>query len=75
MTHAICRSRLTADTRLSVDVFYKNGPLDGEAGGTVSAAGAAVAVDCRSWFVRIAWDPRVNFTPDNVVRLAVGARF
>ena len=75
VTHAVCRTRLTPDMRLSVDLFYKYGPLDGGSGGTVSATGVSVAVDYRSWFARIAWDPRVNFTPDNMVRIAVGARF
>ena len=33
----MCRTRLTPDTRLSIDVFYKYGPLDSDVGGTVSA--------------------------------------
>ena len=75
VTHAVLRTKPTADTRLSVDAFYKSGPLDGEDGGTVSAAGVSVALDYKAWFARIAWDPKVNFTPNDMVRVAVGVRF
>lgn len=75
VTHAVLRTKPSPDTRLSVDAFYKSGPLDGEAGGTVSVAGIAVALDYKAWFARIAWDPNVNFTPNDMVRVAVGVRF
>ncbi len=75
VTHAVCRTKLTPDTRASIDVFYKYGPLDSNQGGTVNATGVSASVDYRSWFARIAWDPKVNFTRDNMVRIAVGARF
>jgi hypothetical protein len=75
VTHAVLRTKPSPDTRLSVDAFYKSGPLDSEDGGTVSVAGIAVALDYKAWFARIAWDPKVNFTPNDMVRVAVGLRF
>lgn len=75
VTHAVYRTKATPDTRVSIDAFYKYGPLDSDVPRTVSTVGVSVAVDYKRWFARIAWDPKVNFTPNNMVRVAVGARF
>jgi hypothetical protein len=75
VTHAVFRTRPWPETRLGLDLFYKSGPLDGDEGGTVRAGGVSVGFDYRSWFARIAWDPKVNFTPNDMVRVAVGVRF
>jgi hypothetical protein len=75
VTHAVYRTKPTPETRVGIDLFYKSGPLEGEDGGTVRTAGASVAVDYRAWFARITWDPKVNFTPNDMVRVAVGLRF
>jgi hypothetical protein len=75
VTHAVYRTKPTPETRLGIDLFYKSGPLEGGDGGTVRTAGASVAIDHRSWFARLAWDPKVNFTPNDMVRVAVGLRF
>jgi hypothetical protein len=75
VTHAVYRTRPTPETRLGIDLFYKSGPLEGDDGGTVRAAGASVALDYRKWFARLTWDPKVNFTPNDMVRVAVGVRF
>jgi hypothetical protein len=75
VTHAVYRTKPTPETRLSLDLFYKYGPLDGGDGGTVRTAGASIALDYRAWFARLAWDPKVNFTPNDMVRVAVGVRF
>jgi hypothetical protein len=78
VTHAVYRTRPTPDTRVGLDVFYKYGPLDGGDGGdggTVRTAGASVSFDYRKWFARLTWDPKVNFTPNDMVRVAVGVRF
>ena len=75
VTHAVYRTKPTPDTRVGIDAFYKYGPLDSVEGGTVRAAGVAVAFDYKAWFARIAWDPNVNFTPNDMVRVAVGMRF
>ena len=75
VTHAVYRTKPTPETRVGVDLFYKHGPLEGDDGGTVRAAGASVALDYRAWFARITWDPKVNFTPNDMLRVAVGLRF
>lgn len=75
VTHAVYRMKPTPETRLGIDLFYKSGPLEGDDGGTVRAAGASVALDYRKWFARLTWDPKVNFTPNDMVRVAVGLRF
>jgi hypothetical protein len=75
VTHAVYRTKPTPDTRVGIDAFYKYGPLDSDEGGTVRTAGVSVAFDYKTWFARIAWDPKVNFTPNDMVRVAVGMRF
>jgi len=75
VTHAALRTKPSPDTRLSVDAFYKSGPLDSEEGGTVNAVGISIGLDYKAWFARIAWDPKVNFMPNDMVRIAVGLRF
>lgn len=72
VVHAIYRRPLSGGDRLTLDVFYKRGPVDGD---TVSKAGAALAYDWPRWFVHVAWDPKVNFTPDDMWRLQIGMRF
>ncbi len=75
VTHAVYRTKPSPDTRLGLDLFYKSGPLEGGDGGTVRAGGASVGLDYRAWFARITWDPKVNFTPNDMLRVAVGLRF
>jgi len=36
---------------------------------------APVGIDYKAWFARITWDPKVSFTPNDMVRVAVGLRF
>jgi hypothetical protein len=35
----------------------------------------SVDVDWRRWFLRVAEDPHVNYTPDRQLRVATGLRF
>jgi hypothetical protein len=75
VTHAVLRTRPAPDTRVSFDVSYRSGPLEGGDGERVSAVGIAAALDYKAWFARIAWDPNVNFTANDMLRFAVGVRF
>jgi hypothetical protein len=75
VTHAVYRTKPTPDTRIGIDLFYKSGPLEGADDGTVRTAGGSIALDYRAWFARITWDPKVNFTANDMVRVAVGVRF
>ena len=58
--------------RLTLDLLYKRGRVDGE---PVRRLGATVTYDWPRDFVRLAYDPKTNFTPDNVWLLSVGSRF
>jgi hypothetical protein len=72
VVHAIVRRPLAGGNRLTLDVSYKHGPVDDE---TIGKVGAAIGYDWPRAFVRIAWDPKVNFTPDDMWRMQVGVRF
>ena len=72
MVHAIYRRPLAGGNRLTLDLSYKHGPVDGE---TIGKVGAALGYDWPRFFVRIAWDPKVNFTPDDMWRMQIGMRF
>ncbi len=39
------------------------------------ATGVTLIYDQEPWFVRLAWDPKVNFTASDMTRLALGIRF
>jgi hypothetical protein len=58
--------------RLTVDLLAKQGTVDGQ---FIRRAGLTVTYDWPRWFVRAAYDPKVNFTAQNMVRLSVGTRF
>lgn len=79
VTHFIYRTRPTRDTRWTFDLFHKNGyaSVAGVSGERASfkGTGFALAYDFEPYFVRIAWDPKVNFTGSDMLRLAGGLRF
>ncbi|GAA6118471.1 hypothetical protein [Acidovorax sp. FG27] len=70
--HLVWRSPRPGGERLTVDLLAKQGTVDGR---FVRRAGLSVGYDGPEWFVRAAWDPLVNFTPQNMVRLSTGVRF
>jgi hypothetical protein len=72
VVHAIYRRPIAGNDRLTLDVFYKRGPVEDE---TIRKLGASVGYDGPRWFVRVAWDPKVNFTPDDMWRMSIGMRF
>jgi hypothetical protein len=72
VVHAIYRRPIRGGERLTLDVFYKQGPVEDE---TIHKLGASVGYDWARWFVRVAWDPKVNFTADDMWRMSVGMRF
>ena len=59
--------------RLTLDVVYEHG--NGDEGLKVNDVATSLDVDWRRWFVRVARDPHVNYTPDRQIRLAGGVRF
>ena len=75
VTHLVARTRPTEKTRWSVDLFYKSGHPEADSPVWVSATGIGVTYDFEPWFARVTWDPHVNFTPNDMLRIAFGFRF
>ena len=70
--HLIWRQAIDGGERLAVDLLVKQGLVAGE---PIRRLGLTVGYDWRRHFVRIAWDPKVNFTPQDMLRLSAGVRF
>lgn len=70
--HVNARWPLSADLRLTLDLLRKTGEGDG---GPVRAWGWSTTLDFPSWFVRLARDPKQNFSTQDATRLALGIRF
>jgi hypothetical protein len=70
--HAVYRTPVNGQDRLTVDLLYKQGLVNGDG---ISKLGLTVTYDWPRYFVRLAYDPNTNFTTDNVLRLSVGTRF
>lgn len=70
--HVIARTAMPNKQRLTADFLYKRGLVESQRIGKV---GATLTYDWPSFFVRIAFDPKTNFSPDNAWRLSIGARF
>jgi hypothetical protein len=58
--------------RLTLDLLAKRGLVEGE---LVRRIGWSATYDWPRWFVRAAWDPKVNFSSQDMLRLGVGTRF
>jgi hypothetical protein len=70
--HLVWRTPLANGDRLTVDLLAKSGLV----GGTeIHRIGLTVGYDWPRTFVRVAWDPKVNFTPQDMLRLSAGVRF
>ena len=70
--HLVYRTPLNGGDRLTVDLLQKKGLV---AGLPIRSTGLSVAYDWPLYFVRVAWDPKVNFTPQDMLRMSVGTRF
>lgn len=70
--HFLYRLPRPGNERVTVDILHKEGLVEGE---TVRRWGWSLTYDWPRYFVRLAWDPKVNFSPDDVWRLAAGLRF
>lgn len=70
--HLIWRTPLLDRHRLTVDLLRKRGLVEGE---HIERTGLSVAYDWPRWFLRLSYDPKVNFTTQNMWRLAGGTRF
>lgn len=70
--HLVYRTPLPEGERLTLDGLYKKGLV---AGAPIARAGLSVTYDWPRYFARVAYDPKVNFTPQNMWRLSLGTRF
>lgn len=71
--HLLMQYPLQTKQRVSLDVFNKSGPTD--PGQSIKSVGASITYDWSNYFLRIAYDPKVNFTQDNMTRITIGTRF
>ena len=74
VTHLVWRNKTGKRSRLTVDLVQRAGRADPDAE-FFHATGVTLTYDQEPWFVRVAWDPKANFTASNMTRLAIGARF
>ncbi|QHJ01353.1 hypothetical protein GT347_00760 [Xylophilus rhododendri] len=70
--HLIWRNELAGGERFTVDLLAKQGTVEDR---FIRRAGLSFNYEWRRWFAKLAWDPLVNFTPQNMVRLSTGMRF
>ncbi|MEY4295202.1 MAG: hypothetical protein RLY82_890 [Pseudomonadota bacterium] len=75
--HLVYRKALSEHERLTLDAFSKTGSVGLASGNTekINKFGLSVGYDWREYFVKVSYDPRVNFTTQNMLRLSVGTRF
>jgi hypothetical protein len=74
ITHFLWRDTVSGDTRFTLDMFLKRGDIDNGAS-IRNKFGAAIGLDEKQWFAKVAYDPYVNFTAQRQLRLSVGLRF
>jgi hypothetical protein len=75
--HLIYRTGLAESQRLTLDVLSKSGNVTNNAGDTfkINKLGASITYDWREHFVRLAYDPKVNFSNQDMLRVSAGTRF
>ncbi len=70
--HLIGRTPLPKGCRLTMDVLFKTGLVEGR---TIHRVGVSATYDWPRYFVRMAYDPHANFGPENLWRFSTGIRF
>jgi hypothetical protein len=76
VTHFVLRQKTGARSRWTLDLFNRSGRSDADpASPSFKAYGLTLTYDREPWFVRLAWDPKVNYTDSDMTRLAIGVRF
>jgi hypothetical protein len=74
VTHLVLRRQMGELARLTVDLFRRAGRSDPDSE-FFHGTGVTLTYDQEPWFVRLAWDPKANFTASDMTRLALGIRF
>lgn len=76
VTHLVLRQKTGARSRWTVDVFNRSGRSDADPESELfKANGIALTYEYEPWFVRLAWDPKVNYSNSDMTRVAIGVRF
>ena len=76
ITHLVLRARPDEKTRITLDIFHKSGwNADDDTLRPLRGTGAGLTVDYGQFFARVVWDPKVNFSNNDMVRIAAGVRF
>lgn len=70
--HFYSRWPVSPDLRLTLDLLHKTGLGDS---GEVNAWGWSATLDLPHWFLRLAHDPKQNFSTQDADRVSVGVRF
>ena len=70
--HLLYRTPMPDGHRLTLDVLFKSGLVEDR---MVQRTGMSVTYDFAQFFTRIAFDPVINFTPQNMWRLSIGRRY
>ncbi|MEP7068768.1 MAG: hypothetical protein ABI789_05985 [Usitatibacter sp.] len=70
--HFLYREPIAGGERLTLDALYKVGNVEGE---RIRRWGGTATYDWPRFFVRVARDPKTNFTPVDAWRVSVGTRF
>lgn len=74
VTHLVLRTKTGEKTRMTVDLFQREGRSEPDAE-FFRGTGVALTIDYAQWFARLAVDPKANYTNSNMTRAAVGMRF
>lgn len=74
ITHLVTNKVFTNNQKIIIDLFQKSGTNDTQ-GQSIKALGASLSYDLNRYFIRLAYDPKVNFTQENMTRISVGMHF
>jgi len=74
ITHLTVNKVLTDDQKITFDLFQKSGTHDSQ-GQSIQALGASISYDLNRYFMRLAYDPKVNFTQEDMTRVSLGMHF
>ncbi|MFZ3087662.1 MAG: hypothetical protein WA123_06315 [Methylotenera sp.] len=74
ITHLVTNKVFTNNQKITIDLFQKSGTNDTQ-GQSIKALGASLSYDLNRYFIRLAYDPKVNFTQENMTRISVGMHF
>jgi hypothetical protein len=70
--HLIYKYPLSDDQKLTYDILYKRGTIESQ---YIHAYGLSVAYDWHEYQIKCAYDPKTNFTPQNLIRVTFAKHF